>query len=136
MNDMATGGLTIIGFMCAGIFGGIPIYNELTSPTTHWDIVIICGIIGIIFIAVSIIGNVLYYKHGKSIKNAILNQVIKDNQFALEKIEGMLKEQDVYTTQENAKELHKVVSKFTDNNYRLADILAILKELERKWDLG
>lgn len=71
-----------------------------------------------------------------SVKEKILRQVIRDNEFALEKIEGMLKEQDVYTARENAKELHKVVSKFTDNNYHLADMLASLKELERKWHLG
>ena len=71
-----------------------------------------------------------------SVKNAILNQVLKDNQFSLNKIEAMLEEQDVYTKQENAKELRKVVNKFADNNYHLADILAMLKELEIKWDLG
>ena len=71
-----------------------------------------------------------------SICHKILNDVLRDNEFAMAKIECFLREQDRYTSQEKAAELRKTISHFTYKNYRLADMLADLKELERKWNLG
>jgi hypothetical protein len=62
-REIATALLSIMGLIGAGTLGGIPIYNELISTTPRWDIVIICGVIGIFCIAITVVGNILYQKN-------------------------------------------------------------------------